>query len=234
MDFSEDELTRLRDDNQVLRKQLELLRVNNELQFVPDDTEYDESVAPDSSSATEHFGEANAVPDSTMKRTGSEVETATADRAKLESELRDLKAAMDRSKRLAKYEKDDMTRVNRSLRDDLETVTRDKLAIEDELEVKCEEFDTLNEDVERFAETFAAQHEKLQKLESQSKKLQRENQRLVALDEDKTKRIGELETLLETKSAQWVGTEIGKLWDEIGRLRSTEADSPRSDTEGES
>ncbi|KAL7539865.1 hypothetical protein ACHAXR_012440 [Thalassiosira sp. AJA248-18] len=243
MDMSEEEVSKLREENQVLRRQLELLRVNQEFQLVPDDQEFDDSVAPDSksssvvqdskSTATEYIGEANALPESAMKQLLSEVEIVTeeviiktraeseSEIAKLQSEIEELKAEMERSQRLAKYDLDDMTRVNRSLREDLESVSKTKLSIEEELEMKSDEFDALNEDVERFAETFAAQHEELQQLESQTKKLLLENEKLKKLDEEKMKRVAELETQLEAKSSEMVVSEIAQLWQEIGKIRGT-------------
>merc|ERR1712216_218964 len=82
-----------------------------------------------------------------------------------------------------------------------------------------EEFDALNEDVERFAETFAGQHGELQNLETQVKKLQAENDKLRASVEDKKKKIGELESQADVSKA--MGSELGKLWDEISRLKET-------------
>lgn len=225
MDMSEEEITRLREENQVLRNQLELLRVNSKY---PDDSisqdynEYDDSVAPDSlSNASEYVGEPHAVSESVMKQICTEVEIVTEEVitktraeseskiAKLENELEDLKAALDRSKRLAKYDMDDMTRVNRSLRDELETTIED-------LELKCEELDTLNDDIERIAETFAEQHEEVQHLERQTKTLQASNDVLNDDVEHKMKRIKELETQSQMKAA------IGKLWEEIGRMKDTQ------------
>lgn len=238
MDRSEDEMTRLREENQVLRKQLKLLRANNEFQDIPqdrpDDQEYDDSVVLESnSSATEYIGEANAVPESVMKQICSEVEIVTEEViiktraesesriAKLRCEIEYLKTEMEQSEELAQYDLDDMTRVNRSLREELQAITEDKLVVENELEMRCEEFDTLTEDVERFAETFAEQNEELQQAERLSKKLQLENEKLKASNEDKTSRIAELEAQKEVKS------EITKLWEELGRLKETPSSDER-------
>ena len=120
----------------MLRKQLELLRVN-EFALIPDDQKYDDSVAPDSqASETDVIGEQNATSKSVRHEQESKITT-------LQSEIGDLKAEMEQSKRLAKYDKDDMARVNRSLREELEAIHEDKTALEKDLNEKCEEFDTL-------------------------------------------------------------------------------------------
>ena len=239
MDRSEDELARLSEENQLLRRQLQLLRVNSsEFSDIPDDQEeYDESVVPESSTS-EYIGDANEVPDSVMKQICSEVEMVTeeviiktraeseARIAELQKQLEDLTAEMERSKRLAKYDLDDMTRVNRSLREDLEEMGAVKIEIEQELEETREEYDTLNEDIERFAETFATQHEELQQLERQAKRLQSENEELKERCAEDTEIIQDLEAKLKEK---WVGGEITKLWDEIERLR----EAPTSVDRGE-
>ncbi|KAL9185115.1 hypothetical protein ACHAXT_002892 [Thalassiosira profunda] len=215
MTETEEEATRLREENQVLRKQLELLRVN-EFDLGPDDQAYDESVAPYSqASETENVGGANVKTESARH---GQMENATdeSEIAKLQSEIGDLRAEMEQSKRLAKYDKDDMARVNRSLREELEAIHEDKTALEKELNEKCEEFDTLTEDVDRFAETFATQHKQLETVESLTKKLQAENERLKVTKEHNAKKIAEL----EAQKSEWVGSEIGKLWDEIERLRA--------------
>merc|ERR1711906_61571 len=97
--------------------------------------------------------EANAVPDSVMKQILSEVEIVTeeviiktraeseAKIAELNAEIESLKVERERSKKHAKYDLDDMTRVNRSLRQEIETINEEKYAIEEELEAKCDEFD---------------------------------------------------------------------------------------------
>ena len=239
MDMTEDtELARLREENGILQKQLELLRVNNEFQDIPDDQEYDESVAPTGSTVTEHIGDANVMPESVMQQICNEVETCTeqvivktrkeseANIAKLQAEIDEFKRDTERSKRLAKYDLDDMKRVNNSLRQDLEALEAEKVAIEEDLTLQIEEFDTLNEDVEQFAETFATQHEELEKAESLVKKLQSDNKNLKAFDEEKTKMIEELKSQIENsspKKQEWVGSEIERLWSEIGRLRETPA-----------
>lgn len=239
MDLSEEEMTRLREENLVLRKQLELLRVNHEESDFASSLDYDESVAPDSKSSTTDVADDNALTSSVMKQICSEVEIVTEEVinktraeseskiAELQGEIEKLRAEIERSKRLTRYDLDNMMRVNRSLREDLEAVNSEKLAMEDELELKCEEFEALNEDLERFAETFATQHEELQQLESQTKKLQLENKRLKVLDEDRLQTIRDLETQLESKKQEWVGDEIGKLWNEIGKLRETPPTPPK-------
>jgi len=235
-DISEEEVTKLRDENQILRKQLSLLRINNEIEF-DEDEDYEDSLVGESRSDTSEFiGETNDVPEHVMKQILAEVEIVTEEVivktraeseskiADLESEMEELKGEMERSKRLAKYDLDDMTRVNRSLRGELETIAEEKEAIEEELEIKCEEFDALNEDVERFAETFASQHGELQNLETQVKKLQIENEKLRSASADRKKRIGELESQVDVKQA--VGSELGKLWDELNRLKGASSPEP--------
>ena len=251
MDMSEEEMTKLREENQVLRNQLELLRVHQEFQYVADDHDYDDSVAPDSkssavsdsktssafqdslSNATEYIGEAHAVPESVMQQIYAEVEEATtavvtktraeseSKIAQLEAELKELRDESEQSKRLAKYDLDDVKRVNKSLRADLEENSKHTFALEEELEMKCDEFDALTEDVDRFAETFAAQHEELQQLEIRTKKLLAKNEQLKTLDSEKDAAIKELETKLDEKSNKFLGSEIGKLWEEISRLKET-------------
>jgi len=233
MDGEEREVARLQEENQMLKKQLELLRVTNEYEGITDDQEYDESVAPGSASGdTEEYTDANAMPESVMKQICSEVEACTEQvikktRAesestitKLQSEIDGLKEDLERSKRLAKYDVDDMTRVNRSLRADLEAMAAEKLVIEEDLEAKIDEFDALNEDVERFAETFATQHEELQQAESKAKKLKSENKKLKASIEEKKTMIDELKSQLNTTPSK-VESEISKLWSEVERLRET-------------
>jgi len=135
-----------------------------------------------------------------------------------------LKVEGERSKKYAKYDLDDTTRVNRSLRDELEAVNEEKDAIEEELEAKCGEFDALNEDVERFAETFAEQHGECQQLEGQVRNLLLENTRFTTIIADKKKIIGELQVRLGAKNE--VGSELGKLWDEVEMLKKSSIASP--------
>jgi len=132
---------------------------------------------------------------------------------KLQTEIADLKAEMEQNKRLAKYDIDDMTRVNRSLRGDLEAMMADKLALEEELEMKCDEFDALNEDVERFAETFAEQNEELEVAKSRARKFQMQNEKLKAS-------LLTMESSTPSSKID-VGSEITKLWSEVERLRQT-------------
>ena len=246
---NEDDFARLREENELLRQQLELLRVDQDM-TVDDAEEYDESIALDDadaygesvdhssySSGTEFIGD-TPLPDSVMNQISEEIENVTEEvilrtRAeseskisKLESEIAELKSEIERNKRVAKYDLDDMTRVNRSLREDLEAALEEKTALEEEFEEKCEEFETLTDDVDRFAETFAVQHEELQQLESQNKKLQSENEGLKSADGEQRRRIGELETQLDTaKTASEldVGTEIKALWKEIGKIKTPTA-----------
>jgi len=235
---NEGEMAKLREENQVLRKQLDLLRVTNGFECIPDE-DHDDSLIPDSKSdVTEYMGEAeaNAVPDSVMKQILSEVEIVTeeviiktraeseAKIAELNAEIESLKVERERSKKHAKYDLDDMTRVNRSLRQEIETINEEKYAIEEELEAKCDEFDALNEDVERFAETFAEQHSECQQLEGQVRNLLLENEKLTTDIADKKERIEELEVKLEAK--QEVGSELGKLWEEVERLKTSSIASP--------
>jgi len=233
MDGEEREVARLQEENQMLKKQLELLRVTNEYEGITDDQEYDESVAPGSASGdTEEYTDANAMPESVMKQICSEVEACTeqvikktraeseSTIAKLQSEIDSLNEDLERNKRLAKYDVDDMTRVNRSLRADLEAMAAEKLVLEEDLEAKIDEFDALNEDVERFAETFATQHEELQQAESKAKKLKSENKKLKASIAEKKTMIDELKSQLNTTPSK-VESEISKLWSEVERLRET-------------
>lgn len=253
MDMSEEEMTKLREENQVLRKQLEFLRVNHECRDIIDDQDYDDSVVPESqSSTTEYISDTNDVPDAVLKQICSEVEMVTEEviiktRAesesrisKLQQELEEAKAELERAGRLAKYDLDDMNRVNRSLREDLEAFEQEKRALLEELDEKTEEFDALNEDVERFAETFAAQHDEVQHLERITQKLEAENQKLKESDVYQRKRIEELEDHQESTknsaskndggNSAMALTEITKLWQEVARLRQ----SPSVGTDGSS
>jgi predicted nuclease with TOPRIM domain len=87
------------------------------------------------------------------------------------SRLDDFNVDMERNRRLAMYELDDMKRINRSLREDLEAVTAEKHALAKQLEEKCDEFNELNDDVDKFAEAFAAQESELEKLQFENKML---------------------------------------------------------------
>ncbi len=207
MDVIEDETVRLREENQVLRKQLELLRISdifNDLEF--DDQNYDESVEPDSVSSGSTLPE---LPESVMKQSRSDVAKTTqnvmiktrseyeSSFMKLQAEFNELYVEMDRCKRLTKYDVDDMTRVNRSLRADLEAMAKEKFANEEELEMKCAQYDELYDDLERLSETFVVQYEELQHMEHQIKNLKLENMRLKASDAEKLKIIGDLKHRLE-------------------------------------
>merc|ERR1712157_660145 len=101
------------------------------------------------------------------------------------------------NKQSAKHDLDNMTRVNRSLRDDLDAVLQEKERLQKELEEKCEEFEALTDDVDRFAETFAEQHEKLQQIMSQNRKLLSENIELKTSDDRRKKKIEKLNKQLE-------------------------------------
>jgi hypothetical protein len=205
MDVIEDETARLREENQVLRKQLELLRVSFR-KLECDDQSYDESVDPDSVSSETTMPE---LPESVMKQSRSDVAKTTqnvliktrfeseSSFMKLKTEFDELKVELERCKRLAKYDVDDMTRVNRSLRADLEAMAAEKFVIEDELEMKCAQYDELYDDLERLSETFVAQYEELQTLEHQIKKLKSENKRFEASDAEKLNIIGGLKYWLE-------------------------------------
>jgi predicted nuclease with TOPRIM domain len=87
------------------------------------------------------------------------------------SRLDDFNVDMERNRRLAMYELDDMKRLNRSLREDLEAITAEKHALAKQLEEKCDEFNELNDDVDKFAEAFAAQESELEKLQFENKML---------------------------------------------------------------
>ena len=190
-----------------------------------------------SESASDNIGAASDLPEDVMKQVCSEVEMVTEEviiktRAesgskikKLQEQIADLESDLERSKRLAKYDLDDMARVNRSLRADLEAVEEEKADMQEELEERFDEYDALNEDVERFAETFANQHEEMQQLESQIKRLKDENIKWNVLDTAKQKQIDELQAKVEKKSSEFLGTEIGKLWQEVGRLKTSESAS---------
>ena len=194
MTETEEELVKLREENQILRKQLELLRVNQG--SLPDildssDQEYEESVNPgdsdDDSNATSDSGSTERVstelPMKLMRRICPEVEEANEEViiktraesaktiAKLQHDISTLTQELEKAKKQAQYNLDDMKRVNRSLREELEQAN-------EELDAKCEEFDALNEDVDKFAETFATQSAEMERLERQLKKAQLENERL--------------------------------------------------------
>ena len=246
---NEDDFARLREENELLRQQIELLRVDQDV-TIDDDDEYDESVALDDeygesvdhssySSGTEFIGD-TPLPDSVMNQISEEIENVTEEvilrtRAeseskisKLEGEIAKLKSEIERNKRVAKYDLDDTIRVNRSLREDLEAALEEKNALEEEFLEKCEQFETLTDDVDRFAETFAVQHEELQQLERQNKRLQSENKGLKSADDEQKRRIDELEIQLDsakTASALDVGTEIKALWKEIGKIKTPTAAS---------
>ena len=250
MDTSEEELTRLHEENSRLHEenlglqnQLELLRgVNREFQYVANNQEYADSIAqgdlkssvvsnsktsstfPDSQSnttSTECTGAANTVPDSVIKQNYADVEEAATPvdmkmRAQLEAETKKLRAELQQCKRIAKYEIDDVKRVNKSLRADLEETYQQKINLEEELEMKHGALDAQTKDIERIAETFATQEEELRCLKTWTKQLLAENKELKSLA---------LETKVEEKSNKRLSSEIGKLWEEIGRLKETQGEA---------
>ena len=150
------------------------------------------------------------------------------ERIRLQQLINELKEELKQTKKRAKYDLDNVNRVNASLRRDLEKAEYTSTALNDELDLRYEEYETLQEDMEKFAEAFATQHEELQKLEGQVKKLTSKNEVLQSANKEKSDTINNLEAQVATlKAAQsrapeWVGDEIGKLWSEISRLKSDE------------
>lgn len=222
---TDEEMSKLREENQILRKQLELLRGMGPNTVIPDDQEYDESVAPgedDSDASSEKGFIGYAYPLSSNKSDQDE-------RIRLQKLINELKEELKQTK----FDLDDVTRVNASLRRDLERAEYTSTALNDELDLKYEEYETLQEDLEKFAETFATQHEELQRLEGRVKKLVSEKEELQASNNDKSEKIINLEAKLElvktseSKAPEWVGDEIGKLWSEISRLKREELESGR-------
>jgi hypothetical protein len=122
-----------------LRTQADLLRVHTVADDIPDH----EYLPNTKSSVIEYSLEDNTAPESE-------------DESRM-SRLDDFNVDMERNRRLAMYELDDMKRINRSLRE--------------ELEEKCDEFNELNDDVDKFAEAFAAQESELEKLQFENKML---------------------------------------------------------------
>ena len=88
--------------------------------------------------------------------------------------------------------------------------------------------DSLNDDIERFAETFAEQNESLERMEIFNKKLQLDIDQLKSVDAEKAKKIGELEVQLDlmkknpTSHPEWIGSEIGRLWQTIEKIQTSE------------
>jgi chromosome segregation ATPase len=168
-----------------------------------------------------------------MKRICSEVDEATEEVimktraesaaliASFQNDIHKLKQELEHAKRVAKYDLDDLARANRSLRQELEESNEEILKIYTELETKTNELDALNEDVERFAETFAAQHEEVQQLERQLRRLQDENDSLKALNTANTKLIAELQNAFQGK-AHSIGTPVDqerRMWKELAKMR---------------
>jgi len=227
---TEEDTSKLREDNQILRKQLELLRGMGPNSVIPDDQEYDESVAPGeegsaASSEKGFIGDAYAVYATSSDKSDQD------ERIRLQKIINELKEELKQTKKRSKYDLDDVNRVNTSLRRDLERAEYTSTALNDELDLKYEEYEALQEDLEKFAETFATQHEELQQLEGRVKKLASENEELQASNNDKSDKIINLEAQLEllktaqSKAPEWVGDEIGKLWSEISRLKTEELES---------
>eukprot|EP00986_Skeletonema_menzelii_P010748 scaffold5364_cov156-Skeletonema_menzelii.AAC.11 len=227
---TEEDISKLREDNQILRKQLELLRGMGSNTVILDDQEYDESVAPDedgsaTSSEKGFIGDTYAVYATSSDKSDQD------ERIRLQKLINDLKEELKQTKKRAKYDLDDLNRVNASLRRDLERAEYTSTALNDELDLKHEEYEALQEDLEKFADTFANQHEELQQLEGRVKKLASEKEKLQASNDDKSDKIVNLEAQLEllktaqSKAPEWVGDEIGKLWSEISRLKREEMES---------
>lgn len=222
---TDEDMSKLREENQILRKQLELLRGMGPNTVIRDEQEYDESVAPGedvsiASSENGFIGDAYALTSNISDQD---------ERIRLQKLINELK---EESKQ-TKFDLDDMKRVNASLRRDLERAEYTSTALNDELDLKYEEYEALQEDLEKFAETFATQHEELQQLEGRVKKLASENADLQASNNDKSEKIINLESKLEltktaeSKAPEWVGDEISKLWNEISRLKREESESGR-------
>merc|ERR1712051_372606 len=111
-------MVKLREENQILRKQLEFLRVTSEFDSIPDEDPDDSVVLDSKSDAEEYILEAgtNNVPDSVMKQILSEVEIVTeeviiktraeseAQIAELNREIEELKTEIEITKKHAKYD----------------------------------------------------------------------------------------------------------------------------------
>jgi len=154
------------------------------------------------------------------------------ERIRLQKQIIELKEELKQTKKRSKYDLDDVNRVNASLRRDLEKANSTNTALNDELDLRYEEFETLQEDMEKFAETFASQHEELQRVQGRVKKLTFENEELKLSDKGKSDKIINLAAQLEllkseqsSKAPEWVGDEIGKLWNEISRMKKEEMES---------
>ena len=223
---TDEDMTKLREENQILRKQLEFLRGMGPSEVIPDDQEYDESVAPGEESTGSE--ENNFIGDAHALHATSSDKSDQDERIRLQQLTNELREELRQTKKHAKYELDDVNRVNESLRRDLERAEYTSTALNDELDQKYDEYESLQEDLEKFAETFAVQHEEMQQLEVRLKKLTAEKEELQSSNKDKTEKISTLEAQLEsTKTSEqnapeWVGDEIGKLWNEISRLKGNE------------
>jgi myosin-5 len=227
---TEEDMSKLREENQILRKQLELLRRMGPNDVIPDDQEYDESVVPDEEGSAAS-SEKGFIDDTHVVYAASSDKSDQDERIRLQQLINELREELKQTKQRAKYDLDDVNRVNASLRRDLERAEYTSTALNDELDLRYEEYETLQEDMEKFAETFATQHEELQQLERRFKKLTSENEELQSSSKDKSDKIINLEAQVATlKTAQsrapeWVGDEIGKLWSEISRLKRDEMES---------
>jgi len=224
---TEEDMSKLREENQILRKQLQLLRGMGPNDVIPDDQEYDESVVPDEEGSAVS-SEKGFIGDTHVVYATSSDNSDQDERIRLQQLINELKEELKQTKKRAKYDLDNVNRVNASLRRDLEKAEYTSTALNDELDLRYEEYETLQADMEKFAEAFATQHEELQKLEGQVKKLTSKNEVLQSANKEKSDTINNLEAQVATlKAAQsrapeWVGDEIGKLWSEISRLKSDE------------
>lgn len=228
----EDDLSKLREENQILRKQLELLRAIGPNEVIPDDHEYDESVVPDEEGGSATSSEQGFIGDTHVAYTKTSDKSDQDERIRLQKEIIELKEELKQTKKRSKYDLDDANRVNTSLRRDLEKANSTNTTLNDELDLRYEEFETLQEDMEKFAETFATQHEELQRAQGRVKKLTFENEELKLADKAKSDKIINLHAQIEllkseqsSKAPEWVGDEIGKLWSEISRMKKEEMES---------
>ena len=228
----EDDISKLREENQILRKQLELLRAIGPNEVIPDDHEYDESVVPDEEDGSATSSEQGFIGDTHVAYAKTSDKSDQDERIRLQKQIIELKEELKQTKKRSKYDLDDVNRVNASLRRDLEKANSTNTALNDELDLRYEEFETLQEDMEKFAETFASQHEELQRVQGRVKKLTFENEELQLSDKGKSDKIINLAAQLEllkseqsSKAPEWVGDEIGKLWSEISRMKKEEMES---------
>ena len=230
---TEEDMSKLREENQILRKQLELLRGMGPNDVIPDGQEYDESVCGvvrDEEGSTTS-SEKGFIGDAHVAFAASSDKSDQDERIRLQQLINELKEELYQTKKRAKYDLDDVNRVNKSLRRDLEKAEYTNTALNDELDLRYEEYEVLQEDMEKFADTFATQHEDLQKLEGRVKKLTSENEELLSSNKDKSDKIINLEAQLnllktaQSKAPEWVGDEIGKIWSEITRLKKEEIES---------